>query len=94
MPADSFQFAARAAFVDSQGRLTVEAMRALSLLAAQTPSGSAPPTTGRWSQNDYYRNNAQTELGSVGQKYVIKGWICVAGGTPGTWVQDRASTGN
>lgn len=55
---------------------------------------TAAPTTGTWSQGDYVKNSAPAEIGSAGTKYVINGWTCVASGTPGTWVQDRAPTGN
>jgi hypothetical protein len=56
--------------------------------------GTAAPTTGTWSQGDYVKNIAPIEGGTAGSKYVIRGWICVSSGTPGTWVQDRALTGN
>ncbi len=57
-------------------------------------SGTAAPTTGTWSQGDKCKNTAPTELGSAGSKYVITGFVCVASGTPGTWVQMRSLTGN
>lgn len=57
-------------------------------------ASTAAPTAGTWSQGDYVKNSAPTELGSAGSKYVVRGWINVASGTPGTWVQDRALTGN
>jgi hypothetical protein len=52
------------------------------------------PTTGDWMQGDEVRNSTPTELGSAGSRYVITGWVCVASGTPGTWVATRALTGN
>lgn len=55
---------------------------------------TAAPTTGTWAQGDFIRNSAPTELGSAASKYTIAGWRCVAGGTPGTWVQCRELTGN
>lgn len=54
---------------------------------------TAPPTKGLYAQGDYIRNSAPTELGAAGSKYVVRGWICTAGGEPGTWVQDRGLTG-
>lgn len=57
-------------------------------------SGSSAPTTGTYAQGDFVTNNTPTELGTAGQKYVIRGWICTVGGTPGTWVQFRGLTGN
>jgi hypothetical protein len=52
------------------------------------------PTTGDWMQGDVVRNSTPTELGSAGSKYVITEWVCVASGTPGTWVAARSLTGN
>ena len=52
------------------------------------------PTTGDWMQGDVVRNSTPTEQGSAGSRYVITGWVCVASGTPGTWVAARALTGN
>ena len=56
--------------------------------------GTAAPTTGTWSQGDTWRNTAPAELGAAGSKYVLTGWVCVAGGTPGTWREQRTLTGN
>lgn len=53
----------------------------------------AAPTTGKWQHGDYLKNTAPAELGAEGSKYVVKGWICVASGEPGTWVEDRGVTG-
>lgn len=58
------------------------------------PKATAAPTTGTYKQSDYVKNSTPTELGTAGSKYVIRGFICVADGTPGTWVQDRGLTGN
>lgn len=57
-------------------------------------SASAPPTTGGHMQGDVIDNNAPSELGTAGSKYVIAGWRCVASGIPGTWVERRELTGN
>lgn len=40
--------------------------------------GAAEPTTGTYAQGDIVFNNAPTSGGYVG-------WVCTAGGTPGTW---------
>jgi len=55
---------------------------------------TAAPTTGDWAAGDFIRNSNPSELGSASSKYVLLGWTCVASGTPGTWVQSRALTGN
>jgi len=63
-------------------------------LAGATNAQTAPPTTNEHQRGDFVRNSAPVELGTAGSKYVIEGWICVAAGTPGTWVQKRCLTGN
>lgn len=63
------------------------------LIAAYNAMTSAP-TAGTWNQGDFIRNSAPAESGSPGSKFVIFGWVCVASGTPGTWVQARYLTGN
>lgn len=55
---------------------------------------TAAPTAGPYAQGDFVRNSAPTEAGGAGSKYVVLGWVCVASGTPGTFVQCRALTGN
>lgn len=56
--------------------------------------GTSSPTTGTWAQGDRYRNTAPVEAGTASSKYVVIGYICVASGTPGTWVELRCLTGN
>lgn len=63
-------------------------------IAAASNAATAAPTTGTYAQGDFIRNSTPTELGAGGSKYVITGFLCVAGGTPGTWVQMRSLTGN
>lgn len=63
-------------------------------VSAVTNATTAAPTTGANAQGDFLRNSAPTELGAASSKYVIFGWVCVASGTPGTWVQCRYLTGN
>lgn len=55
---------------------------------------AAVPTTGTYAQNDTIANSAITELGAPGAKYIVKEFVCIVGGTPGTWVQARCLTGN
>ena len=52
------------------------------------------PTTGTYAAGDFIRNSAPVEAGTAGSKYVVLGWICTVGGTPGTLLQVRALTGN
>lgn len=57
-------------------------------------SAAAAPTGNVWATGDTVRNSAPVESGGAGSKYVIVGWICTAGGTPGTWLEMRTLTGN
>lgn len=71
----------------------------VNLLSEGKLSGSyaaltAAPTTGTHAKGDFVRNSDPSELGSVSSKYVIFGWVCVTGGSPGTFVQCRFLTGN
>jgi hypothetical protein len=61
--------------------------------AALYQSAQSVPTTGTFAQGDFVTNNNPIELGTAGSKYVIRGFICIAGGTPGTFVQCRYLTG-
>lgn len=57
-------------------------------------AGSSAPTTGTYALGDFVANNTPAELGTAGAKYVIDGWKCIAGGSPGTWVECRYLTGD
>jgi hypothetical protein len=57
-------------------------------------SAQSAPTTGTWALGDFVNNANPSELGAATAKYVIVGWQCLVAGTPGTWVQRRAPTGN
>ena len=57
-------------------------------------AATAAPTAGSYVQGDFVANSNPTEFGGAGSKYVLQGWICVAGGTPGTWRECRTLTGN
>lgn len=61
---------------------------------AVADKSASAPKTGTWPTGATVANASVSELGSAGSKYVITGWVCVAGGTPGTWVETRALTGN
>ena len=63
-------------------------------LVAAYNAYTAAPTTGTYAIGDYIRNSAPAEAGSASSMYVILGWVCTASGTPGTWVEVRALTGN
>ena len=57
-------------------------------------SATAAPTGNTWAIGDVVRNSAPAEAGVALAKYVVWGYICVASGTPGTWLELRALTGN
>ena len=62
-------------------------------LAGTHNVATAAPTSGTNAQGDFVRNSEPAELGTAGSMYVVIGWACVAGGTPGTWVECRFLTG-
>lgn len=82
--------------LDSLYRQTATQLNQLSegQVTATYNAATSAPTTGTYKQGDFIRNSEPTELGSAGSKYVVLGFICVASGEPGTWVQARALTGN
>ena len=55
---------------------------------------STAPTTGYHQLAEIVYNYNPLETGTNGSKYVVVGWLCVASGTPGTWVPMRTLTGN
>jgi len=55
---------------------------------------TSAPTTGKYYVGDFIKNQTPSELGTVGSKYVIDGWVCIQAGEPGTWVEKRFLTGN
>lgn len=52
------------------------------------------PTTGTYQVGDFIRKKTPVEAGTAGSKYVVIGYLCVAAGTPGTWVEARCTTGH
>ena len=63
-------------------------------LAGAYNAQTAAPTTGTHAKGDQVRNSNPAEAGAVSSKYVVIGWICTVGGTPGTWLEMRTLTGN
>lgn len=61
--------------------------------AAVHNAATAAPVSGSWAVGDTIKNSAPAEAGSAGSKYVVTHFICVASGTPGTWVECRSLTG-
>ena len=55
---------------------------------------TAAPTTGTWAVGDFIKKSNPTEAGIATAKYIIIGWTCTVGGSPGTWLENRTLTGN
>ena len=65
-----------------------------SRVAASINARPSVPIAGKYARGDFVRNSEPEELGTAGSKYVIAGWMCVASGEPGTFVESRFLTGN
>lgn len=63
-------------------------------IQAVTNAATAIPTAGTYQQGDKIWHNMPVEAGTAGSKYVTIGFVCVAAGTPGTWLPMRVLTGN
>lgn len=57
-------------------------------------TATAKPTTGDFAKGDIIWNSNPSEAGSASSKYVVLGWICTVGGSPGTLLDMRVLTGN
>lgn len=81
---------------DQWYRQVAQQVNALSegLIAASYNAATSIPTSGTGVQGDFIKNATPSEAGAAASKYVVIGWICVASGTPGTWLQARVLTGN
>lgn len=54
---------------------------------------SSAPVNGDYAVGDFVKNSTPSELGIIGSKYIITGWICTSIG-PLTFKQARVLTGN
>ena len=59
-----------------------------------TSTAAPTSTTMSWQVGDEVLNSNPTELGSAGSMYIIKSWVCIGAGAPGTWRECRTLTGN
>ena len=75
--------------LERQGNLLAEGR-----LAGRHFTATAVPTTGDFAKGDIIWNSSPAEAGSAGSKYVVLGWICTVGGSPGTLLDMRVLTGN
>ena len=90
-------------YQQSLNRTLVDIVRALAQKANQLGDGrfaardltaASVPTTGVYAKGDFVANSNPVEAGAVSSKYVVDGWTCLLGGTPGTFVERRFLTGN
>jgi hypothetical protein len=58
------------------------------------PLAVQAPVNGIYVLGVQVQNATPSELGAATTKYVVTGWVCTAAGAPGTWLQQRALTGN
>jgi len=56
-------------------------------------TGTAP-TSGTWIAGDEVKIAAPTIAGTAGSQYMVVGYRCTTGGTPGTWTPERVLTGS
>jgi hypothetical protein len=52
---------------------------------------TAHPVAGKYDQGDFVRNSAPVVAGVVPCDYIVMGWVCTEGGTPGTWEEVRTT---
>ena len=52
---------------------------------------TAHPVAGKYDQGDFVRNSAPAVAGVVPCDYIVMGWVCVEGGTPGEWEEVRTT---
>lgn len=84
----------REAVSDAFGKID-EQLNALSegRMAANYQARGTVPSTGSFALGDKVWNSNPAELGTVGNKYIVLGWVCVSPGTPGTLKEMRVLTG-
>jgi hypothetical protein len=58
-------------------------------------TASSRPTLDTWAQGDVVTNTAPRELGTVGHRYVVSGWVCTQSGygAAARWSECRVPTG-
>ncbi|MDO9313399.1 MAG: hypothetical protein Q7T97_02500 [Burkholderiaceae bacterium] len=61
-------------------------------VSAVTNAATSVPTTGTWKQGDFVKHSAPTVAGIAPNTYIVHGWECTVGGTPGTWVAMNVPT--
>lgn len=82
------------AFMAEAQKLFRQAFQQLNALSegrvtATSNASDTVPTTGTWNRGDFVLNTVPSPIGEAGNQYIIDGWKCVVGGTPGTWVEVR-----
>lgn len=70
--------------LDGDGASSVTGMVSYDLDTITIDTGTAAPTSGTWVAGDFVLNSAPTARSTIAATSAI-GWVCITGGTPGTW---------
>ena len=62
------------------------------LISGKYTSRTAVPVNGNYKRGDFVTNSSTLELGTVGAKYVVAGWLCST--APLSFKECRFLTGN
>ena len=62
------------------------------LISGKHTSRTSVPVAGNYKRGDFVTNSNTLELGTVGAKYVVSGWVCST--APLTFKECRFLTGN
>ena len=63
------------------------------ILQQSNQTSTNTPTTGTHFVGEFVQNDTPLELGLIGYKFIIFGWVCITSGSPGTWKEVRTLTG-
>ena len=80
-------------FLGIDDGVTLSTKRAAIVRGTAKPVAGTGLTGGTWSVGDRVIHATPAELGTSPNKYVLTGWLCVAAGSPGTWIEQRVFTG-
>ena len=86
-------------FVECETRYEIYGQNTSEFIGGVMKWNSGIPPISRFIKGDRVMNTNPIELGEIGSKYIVTGWICTVSGTqgtntPATFVEIRALTGN
>ena len=64
------------------------------IVARQSDSATPASTVISYAKGDFVWNNNPLEVTATASSYVVLGWVNVSAGSPGTWHEVRARTGD